>query len=141
MRVRNTRSRLHALFRLARLAMIARCHRGHWWELDEWQPRCDPRIPLGSREPRGTSQITPGRIVQPWLRAAVKWHLGTKLQAGALRWTTIGQARLLIRFDRWLGDAFDDPRDVLTDPGAAAAHAASFRRWTAHPGNRTDPGR
>lgn len=60
----NTRSRLRAL-RLARLAMIARCHDGPWWELDEWHPRCDPRIPLGPREPRGTSQISPGRIPSP----------------------------------------------------------------------------
>jgi hypothetical protein len=134
----NARHRLHALFRLARQALLARCHEGQWWELDVWSPRCDPRIPLGPREPRGTLPITPGRLTQPWLRAAVKWHLGTKLQAGALRWSTIGQSRLLIRFDRWLGEAFDNPHDVLGDPASAAARAAAYRRWLAEPSNRCD---
>ena len=134
----NTRSRLRGMLRLARLAMIARCHDGPWWELDDWHPRCDPRIPLGPREPRGTSQISPGRITQPWLRAAVKWHLGTQMQAGALRWSTVGQARLLIRFDRWLWETFADPRDVLGDPGAAGAQAAAFRRWAADPAHRSE---
>ena len=114
------------MIRLARLAMIARCHDGPWWELDDWHPRCDPRIPLGPREPRGTSQISPGRITQPWLRAAVKWHLGTKMQSGSLRWSTVGQARLLIRFDRWLSNTFDDPREVLGDPGPAGRRPRRF---------------
>ena len=41
------------MIRFARLAMIARCHDGPWWELDDWHPRCDPRIPLshGNRRP------------------------------------------------------------------------------------------
>ena len=57
----------------------------------------------------------------PWLREAVKWHLGTMLESGALRWTTVSQERLpcLLRFDRWLTRAFDDPREVLGDPAAA----------------------
>jgi hypothetical protein len=40
----NTRFRLRSMFRIARLALIARCHEGPWWELDDWHPRCDPRI-------------------------------------------------------------------------------------------------
>jgi len=132
----NTRCRLRSLFRIARLALIARCHDGSWWELDDWHPRCDPRIPLSAREPRGTTGISPGRITLPWLRAAVKWHLGTSLEAGTLRWSTISQARLLVRFDRWLIDTFADPRDVLGDPACASAQAAAFRRWATDPANR-----
>ena len=131
------RGRLRAVFRLARLALIARCHEGHWWELDDWYPRCDRRIPISGREPHNC-RVTPGRIIHPWLRAAVKWHLGTSLEAGTLRWSTISQARLLTRFDRWLAVAFDDGRDVLGDPAAAAVHAAAFRRWVADPANRSD---
>jgi hypothetical protein len=97
------------VFRFARLALIARCHDGSWWELDDWHPRSDPRIPLSTREPRARMGISPGRIALPWLRAAVKWHLGTRLEAGTLRWSTIGQSRLLVRFDWWLTSTFDDP--------------------------------
>jgi hypothetical protein len=129
------RSRLRAVFRLARLAMIARCHDGHWWELDVWHPRCDPRIPISSREPHN-SRVTPGRISRAWLRSAVKWHLGTSLEAGTLRWSTISQARLLVRFDQWLTVTFNDPTDVLGDPAAASAQAATFRHWAADPANR-----
>jgi hypothetical protein len=93
------------------------------------------RSPSGNRTTAGSH---PGRITYPWLRAAVEWHLGTSLEAGTLRWSTISQARLLIRFDRWLTVAFDDGRDVLGDPAAAAAHAAAFRRWVADPANRSD---
>ena len=56
---------------------------------------------------------------------------------------TVSQERLpcLHRFDRWLAAAFDDPREVLADPAAAAQQAAAFRRWAADPANRSDPGR
>ncbi len=136
-----SRSRLRVLFRFARLALLARCHDGPWWALDDWHPRCDPRIPLSAREPLANYGCSPGQIAQPWLREAVKWHLGTLLEAGTLRWTTISQERLpcLLRFDRWLAAAFDDPGDVLGDPAAAAGQAAAFRRWDADPANRCGP--
>ncbi|GAB2959456.1 tyrosine-type recombinase/integrase [Saccharothrix stipae] len=133
----SARSRLHSVFRIARLALVARCNQGHWWELDEWHPRCDPRIPISDREPH-SARIRPGRIVHPWLRAAVKWHLGTCLEAGTLRWATISQARLLVRFDRWLSVAFVDATEVVTAPAEAGRHAASFRRWVADPTNRAE---
>ena len=120
---------LRIMTRFARLALIARCHDGPWWELDEWHPRCDPRIPMSQREPQANYGCHPGRIVHRWLREAVKWQLGTSLEAGTLRWTTASQERMpcLARFDRWLSVAFNDPRDVLADPTGAAAHAAAFR--------------
>jgi hypothetical protein len=133
----NTRSRLNALFRFARLALIVRCHYGPWWELDDWHPRSDPRIPLTTREPRARMGISPGRVTLPWLRVAVKWHLGTRMEAGTLRWSTVGQSRLLVRLDRWLTSTFDDPRDVIGDPADAAAQAAAFRRWASDPVNRS----
>lgn len=135
-----SRSRLRVLFRFARLALLARCHDGPWWALDDWHPRCDPRIPLSEREPQANYGCSPGQIAQPWLREAVKWHLGTLLEAGTLRWSTVSQERLkcLLRFDRWLAGAFDNPRDVLGDPAAAAGQAAAFRRWTADRINRSE---
>ncbi len=92
--------RLRVVFRFARLALIARCDGRPWWALDDWHPRCDPRIPLSGREPQANYGCSPGQISQPWLRDAVKWYLGTMLESGALRWTTVSQERLkcLARF-------------------------------------------
>jgi hypothetical protein len=132
------RTRLRVVFGFARLALLARCHDGSWWELDDWNPRCDPRIPLSPREPLANYSCSPGRISVPWLRAATKWHLGTTLESGTLRWSTVSQDRTtsLRRFDKWLTTCLDDPRDVLGDHGAARQQAAAFARWAADPRNR-----
>jgi len=131
-------SRLRIVFRFARLALLARCEDRPWWALDDWHPRCDPRIPLSGREPLANYGCSPGQIQQPWLREAAKWHLGTALESGTLRWTTISQSRLksLRRFDNWITACFDDPSDVLADLALAPEHAAAFGRWTADPSNR-----
>jgi hypothetical protein len=132
------RARVHALFGFARHALIAACHDGPWWQLDFWHPRCDPRIPLTDREPIANYGCSPGQIQVPWLRAAVKWHLGTMLESGALRWTTVSQERMrsFRRFDNWLTTTFDDPTVTLGDPTTAVEQAAAFARWTAVAANR-----
>ena len=137
------RSRLRVIFRFARLALIARCTDGPWWSLDDWHPRCDPRIPLSAREPQASYGCSPGQITVPWLREAAKWHLGTMLESGALRWSTVSQERMkcLARLDRWLTAAFGDPRDILGDPAGAAGQAAAFRRWDADPATRAGSSR
>ena len=134
----DARSRLRVIFRFARQALIARCTDGPWWSLDYWHPRCDPRIPLSAREPLANYGCSPDKIAVPWLREAAKWYLGTMLESGALRWTTVSQERItcLARFDRWLTECFADPRDVLGDPAAAAGQAAAFARWDAGPASR-----
>lgn len=133
---RGSRSRLRVVFRFARLALLARCHDGPWWALDDWHPRCDPRIPLSTREPLANYGCSPGQITQPGLREAVKWQLGTSLEACTLRWTTVSQERLkcLLRFDRWLS-IVEHPAELLGAPGQAAA----FRRWDTDPANRRGP--
>jgi integrase len=135
---RQGRARLRVLFGFARHALIAACHDGPWWQLDEWHPRCDPRIPLTSREPVANYGCAPGQITVAWLRAAVKWHLGTMLESGMLRWTTVSQERLksFRRLDNWLTTCLADPTHVLGDPAAAVEQAAAFARWTADPRNR-----
>ncbi|WP_343577582.1 tyrosine-type recombinase/integrase [Mycobacterium sp.] len=132
------RARVHGLFGFARHALIAACHDGPWWELDFWHPRCDPRIPLTDREPVANYGCPPGHIQLPWLRAAVKWHLGTALESGVLRWTTVSQERMrnFRRFDNWLITSFGDPTDILGDPTTAVEQAAAFARWTAVAANR-----
>ena len=49
----------------ARQALIAACHEGPWWQLDDWHPRCDPRIPLINREPVAKCGCSPSQITQP----------------------------------------------------------------------------
>jgi integrase-like protein len=134
---RGSRARLRVAFRFARLALLAACHDGSWWELDDWHPRCDPRIPLSAREPLANYGCSMSTITLPWLRAAAKWYLGTMLESGTLRWTTVSQERLkcLRRFDTWLA-TLPDPLLMLGDPGAAAGQAAAFARWTADSHNR-----
>jgi integrase len=138
-----SRSRLRVVFRFARLALLARCSDGPWWTLDDWNPRCDPRIPLSPREPLANWGCSPGQITQAWLREAAKWYLSTMLESGALRWTTVSQERMkcLARFDRWLTASFDDPRQVIGDPAEAAAQAAAFRRWDSDPAGRSGSNR
>lgn len=101
-------------------------------------PRCDPRIPLSEREPQAHYGCSPSSISHPWLREAAKWYLGTQLEAGVLRWSTVSQERMrcLSRFDRWLSEALAEPLDVLGDPRDAVQQAAAFRRWDADPANR-----
>ena len=77
---RQSRARLRIVFRFARLALLARCCDGPWWSLDDWHPRCDPRIPLSPREPVANYGCSPGQITHRWLREAVKWHLGTMME-------------------------------------------------------------
>ncbi len=131
------RRRLRVIFRFSRLALLARCTGGPWWSLDEWHPRCDPRIPPAEHEPQAHYGCSPSKIGQPWLREAVKWCLGTQLEAGTLRWSTVSQERMrcFVRFDRWL-ETFTDPLDVLGDPAHAVQLAAAFRPWGADPANR-----
>jgi hypothetical protein len=57
--------RLTGLMGLPRQALIAACHTGQWWELDDWIPRADPRIPLRGREPRGHQGMRLSRIELP----------------------------------------------------------------------------
>jgi hypothetical protein len=137
-----SRARLRVVFRFARLALLAACHDGAWWELDDWHPRCDPRIPLSAREPLANYGCSLSTITRPWLRTAAKWYLGTMLESGTLRWTTVSQERLkgLRRFDTWLA-TLPDPLLVLGDPGAAAGQAAAFARWTADAHNRRHLGK
>jgi hypothetical protein len=128
---------LRPLFGYPRLALTARLHEGPWWEMDTWYPRCDPRIPLREREPGRGLGCTPGAIALPWLRTAVKWALGTMLQAGTLSWSTIRGDRIqcLLRFDRWLA-TLPDPTHVVGGPHRAAGVPAAFRQWASDPANR-----
>ena len=137
---RDSRARLRAVFSFARLALLARCHEGPWWQMDEWKPRCDPRIPLAPREPSANVGCSPGTLSVPWLRMATKWHLGTALESGTLRWATI-RYRLpsLHRFNTWLTSVVGDPDQILGDPAEARQYAAAFARWTAQPLNRLPP--
>ncbi len=78
------RVRLERLLSYPQLALAARLHDGAWWEMDTWHPRCDPRIPLRDREPCRSVGCSPGEARLPWVKNAVKWHLGVLLEPAAV---------------------------------------------------------
>jgi integrase len=62
-----------------------------WWQRESWHPVEDPRIPVRQHEPQGRQAIHFHRITAPWLRRAAQWHGKVALEAGTLRWSTLGQ--------------------------------------------------
>ena len=60
-----SRNRLRIVFGFARQALIAACHEGPWWQLDDWHPRCDPRIPLINRAQAQRDRGAAGRGRRP----------------------------------------------------------------------------
>jgi hypothetical protein len=69
---RDGSDRLRVVFRFARLALIARCDDRPWWALDDWHPRCSPRIPLSGREPQANYGCSAGPD-QPAVAARGRW--------------------------------------------------------------------
>ncbi len=136
------RARLERLLGYPRLALAARLHDGTWWELDTWHPRCDPRIPLRVREPCRSVGCSPGEARLPWVRNALKWHLGVLLESGALTWSTLTGQRCpaLLRFARWL-ETLPEPAAAIRDAQRAGVFAATFRHWACDPANRSSAGR
>jgi integrase len=132
------RARLGRMLSYPRLALAARLHDGAWWELDTWHPRCDPRIPLREREPMRSVGCSPGDARLPWVRNALKWHLGMLLESGTLTWSTLSGQRssALLRFARWL-ETLPEPTEAVQDASQAGGFAASFRRWAFDPANRS----
>jgi Phage integrase family len=125
------------LFGYPRHGLIVRVNDRPWWTLDEWVPRCDPRIPLRDREPRRSDSCRPGQAQIPWMADVIKWHLATALQAGTLTWSSVSDHCIdLLMFDRWLS-TLDDPAAVFTNLDNTARLAGSFRRWVSDPENRT----
>lgn len=135
------RARLERLLGYPRLALAAHLHDGAWWELDTWHPRCDPRIPLRVREPCRSVGCSPGDARLPWVKNALKWHLGVLLESGTLTWSTLAGQRSpsLLRFARWL-ETLPEPA-VIGDPQQAGVFAAAFRRWACDPAHRSSAGR
>jgi hypothetical protein len=136
------RARLERLLGYPRLALAARLHDGAWWELDTWHPRCDPRIPLRVREPCRSVGCSPGEARLPWVRNALKWHLGVLLESGALTWSTMAGQRspALLRFSRWL-ESLPEPAAAIGDARQAGVFAAAFRRWACEPAHRSSADR
>ena len=135
-----SRARLRVMFRFARLALLARCHDGPWWELDDWHPRCDPRIPLTEREPQANYGCSPGQITPAagcGRRSSGTWARRWRPGRCAGRRSARNGCQCLPRFDRWLADRSRRPAATssATRP-PRPAQAAAFRRWDADPANR-----
>ena len=132
----SSRARLRVVFRFARLALLARCHDGPWWALNDWHPRCDPRIPLSAREPLANYGCSPGQITQPWLRQAVKWHLGTQLEAGRCA----GRRSARNGSSAWAASTTGSPTTSTSPaPSSAIPHRPPNRPPRSGAGPRTRP--
>jgi hypothetical protein len=133
----SARDLLCVLFGYPRQALLARSNESAWWALDDWIPRCNPRIPLRNREPRRSEGCRPGRARIRWVRDAIKWHLGCALEAGTLTWSTIMGERTpaLLLLDRWLA-ALDDPAEFTTNLANAGRLSKSYRDWVSDPTTR-----
>jgi integrase len=136
------RPRFERVLSYPRLALAARLHDGPWWQMDTWHPRCDPRIPLREREPCRSVGCSPGTAGLPWVKDALKWHLGTLLEAGTLTWSTLTGQRspALLRFARWL-ETLEEPTAAIRDAARAGSFAAAFRLWAYEPGHRSSVNR
>lgn len=83
--MRNIRALLTRMMRLLATALDT----GPWWQLDQWNPVEDTRIPLRDHEPMGRYAVRFDRIGTPWLRRGLQWHCKTGLETGTLRWSTV----------------------------------------------------
>lgn len=127
---------LRVVYGYPRHALTARLNDRPWWTLDDWIPRCDPRMPLRDREPLRSERFRPGHARIAWMRAVMKWYLGITLEAGTLTWSTvIERGSALLTFDRWL-TSLDDPAVVCGSNSNAGSLAAAFRQWVSEPANR-----
>ena len=81
----NIRALLTRMMRLLATASDA----GPWWQLGQWNPVEDTRIPLRDHEPMGRHAVRFDRIGMPWLRRGLQWHCKTGLETGTLRWSTV----------------------------------------------------
>ena len=132
-----SRARLRVVFRFARLALLARCHDGPWWALDDWHPRCDPRIPLSAREPQANYGAPRARSPSPgcgrrssgiwapcWRPARCAGPPSARSGCRVCCASTAG-------WRPWTA-----PATSWATRRRAAGQAAAFRRWDADPANR-----
>ena len=76
--MRNIRALLTRMMRLLATALDT----GPWWQLDQWNPVEETRIPLRDHEPMGRYAVRFDRIGTPWLRRGLQWHCKTGLETG-----------------------------------------------------------
>ena len=97
--MRNIRALLTRMMRLLATALDT----GPWWQLDQWNPVEDTRIPLRDHEPMGRYAVRFDRIGTPWLRRGLQWHCKTGLETGTLRWSTVHRRIVAVtEFDAFL---------------------------------------
>ena len=133
-----SRARLRVVFRFARLALLARCHDGPWWALDDWHPRCDPRIPLTAREPQANYGCSPARSPSPGCarRSSGIWAPCWRPARCAGRPSARSGCRVCCASTAgWR--PWTAPATSSATRAAAAEQAAAFRRWDADPATAT----
>jgi integrase len=105
-------------------------HDGDWWELDVWNPICDPRIPQRDHEPSGRNVANFSDLTAPWLRAGAKFWLKTYLETGAYTWSSVKS-----RLDslKWLQRHIDElgavGPQIRDDPDAIRPWFSAFVKF------------
>jgi integrase len=121
--IRNVGALLARMMRLLVTAMDT----GPWWQLDQWNPVEDARIPLREHEPMGRFAVRFDRVGAPWLRRGLQWHCKVSLDTGTLRWSTVHRRVVAVsELGAFLdGRGVDEPRLAAT-PGEVRALMLDF---------------
>jgi integrase len=116
--MRNLRALLARMMRL----LVTALDTGPWWQLDQWNPAEDTRIPLRDHEPMGRYAVRFDRIGIPWLRRGLQWHCKVGLDTAMLSWSTVHRRIVAANeFDAFLrGRQVDGPRLAADAAGVRA---------------------
>lgn len=100
-------------FRRLQTALRHRYDTTAWWQLDQWVPQRDPRIPIRAQEPAAHSALNLALVQPVWLREALRYYGRVALDTQQIVWGT-----LLLRF-QFVGRYFGDFAAARQLPGPA----------------------
>jgi hypothetical protein len=114
---------LRSCYRLLHLAYDPR----DWWEHEVWDRRLDARIPVRVHEPTAKTSINFALVEQSWLRRGLQWHGKVGLETGQLRWSTVCERMVGMRyFARYLAMRGVDHPALAQRPAELRALALDF---------------
>lgn len=116
-------------------------HRGHWWQLDIWNPMLDRRVPQRAHEPQGRHVANFSHLHSDWLREGAKLWLSVCLETERYSWSSVKSRMDALKWlQRYLDDVGDCGPSLVTDPnelrGFVRGFAAALRSHTITSGAR-----
>jgi integrase len=122
-----TMSSIRALLTRMMRLLVTASDTGPWWQLDQWNPVEDTRIPLREHEPMGRYAVRFDRIGMPWLRRGMQWHCKTGLETGTLRWSTVHRRIVAVsELDAFLARRQAGGPSLAASPGQVRALMLDF---------------